>query len=103
MLNVNNLNIASEARNGVHVDSISMSAAKESACCTELSRVDEERESINKELVRITEHPGFSSVCLDEYELETAYYQYWSQYGEMRVTIEEQVNFFIDLINTKFT
>ncbi|XP_053378660.1 uncharacterized protein LOC128548224, partial [Mercenaria mercenaria] len=30
----------------------------------------------------ITEHPGFRPVCLDEFVLETAYYQYRQQYGE---------------------
>ena len=29
----------------------------------------------------ITEHPGFSSVCLNIWVLQTAYYQYQQHYG----------------------
>ncbi|XP_061190835.1 uncharacterized protein LOC133198951 [Saccostrea echinata] len=63
---------------------------RESICCTEITRIDEKRTSYQKELPCITEHPGFQSVCLDIYVLETAYYQYRSQYGELQKTIEQR-------------
>ena len=72
-----------------------MPTVRESVCCIEIPRVDEKKMSFNKDLCCITEHPGFASVCLDVYVLETAYYQYRSQYGELRTTIEEQVISFI--------
>jgi hypothetical protein len=58
-----------------------MPTVRESVCCIEIPRVDEKKMSFNKDLCCITEHPGFASVCLDVYVLETAYYQYRSQYG----------------------
>jgi hypothetical protein len=68
-----------------------MPTIRERVCCIEIPRVDEKKMSFNKDLCCITEHPGFASVCLDVYVLETAYYQYQSQYGELRTTIEENV------------
>ena len=29
----------------------------------------------------ITEHKGFDAVCLNRWVLQTAYFQYWQQYG----------------------
>ena len=31
----------------------------------------------------INEHPGFTTVCLDEYVLETAYYHYRQEHGAL--------------------
>lgn len=65
-----------------------MPTAKESICCQEV-QIDAKRGSIHQ-LTCITQHPGFGPVCLDEYVLETAYYQNRSQYGELRTTTEER-------------
>ena len=43
--------------------------------------MEEYEEEVALPLQCITEHPGFRSVCLDRYVLETAYYQYRQQYG----------------------
>lgn len=66
-----------------------MPTARECICCQESDRVNSKRESFNPDTPCITQHPGFSSVCLDVYVLETAYYQYRSQYGELRASNEE--------------
>nr|XP_022289218.1 uncharacterized protein LOC111101162 [Crassostrea virginica]XP_022311416.1 uncharacterized protein LOC111116718 [Crassostrea virginica]XP_022323186.1 uncharacterized protein LOC111124538 [Crassostrea virginica]XP_022323187.1 uncharacterized protein LOC111124538 [Crassostrea virginica]XP_022329137.1 uncharacterized protein LOC111128038 [Crassostrea virginica] len=67
-----------------------MPTARECICCQESDRVNSKRESFNPDTPCITQHPGFSSVCLDVYVLETAYYQYRSQYGELRASNEER-------------
>ena len=60
-----------------------MPTVKESACCKEMARVVEKMDSFDgDDLDCITMHPGFRTVCLDKYVLETAYYQYRQQYGE---------------------
>lgn len=46
-------------------------------------------EAYSDELTCITRHPGFQTVCLDIFVLETAYYQYRSQYGDVQKSINE--------------
>ena len=65
-----------------------MPTVRESICCKEVDRVvlkmdryaDEADEEASLDCV--TEHPGFGTVCLDVYVLETAYYQYRQQYED---------------------
>ena len=70
-----------------------MDTQKECVCCLEIDNVqlklDEYKEEMATELSCITHHPGFQSVCLDRYVLETAYYQYRQQYGELEHTQNE--------------
>ena len=40
-------------------------------------------------VICITGHLGFSSVCLNEWVLQTAYYQYRQQYGTYHAPINE--------------
>ncbi|XP_052075875.1 uncharacterized protein LOC127713966 [Mytilus californianus] len=54
----------------------SMPKAEECICCHELSRVTEKMEELPTPVSCITEHPGFEPVCLNQYVLETAYFQY---------------------------
>ena len=45
-----------------------------------MDKVDElDESSVSVEC--ITEHPGFATVCLDVWVLQTAYYQYRQHYG----------------------
>ncbi|XP_056014380.1 P2X purinoceptor 7-like [Ostrea edulis] len=67
-----------------------MPTQRESICCCEIDRVNSKKDSSDRKLSCITQHPGFSLVCLDVYVLETAYYQYRSQYGELQTSIEER-------------
>ena len=62
-----------------------MPTERESHCCQEVDRLQEKIEAFNDDggdIACITQHPGFASVCLDRYVLETAYFQYRQQYGE---------------------
>ncbi|CAC5359024.1 unnamed protein product [Mytilus coruscus] len=68
----------------------SMPTANECICCQELNRMTDKMEELPSPTQCITEHPGFEPVCLNQYVLETAYYQYRQQYGEIQVTTEER-------------
>ncbi|XP_022101364.1 P2X purinoceptor 7-like [Acanthaster planci] len=58
-----------------------MPSVRESKCCKEIDAVLRMTESFVLDLDCITEHPGFRTVCLDRWVLDTAYYQYRQQYG----------------------
>ena len=60
-----------------------MSTETECVCCSEISQVVEKKSSEGVEC--ITQHPGFQSVCLNPWVLQTAYYSYRQQYGESAV------------------
>ncbi|XP_052277756.1 P2X purinoceptor 7-like [Dreissena polymorpha] len=74
-----------------------MDSEVESVCCREVENVDMKRDSFSSEsqeaLQCITEHPGFRTVCLDQYVLETAYYQYVQQYGQMHHQANERMRY----------
>ena len=57
-----------------------MPEAKECLCCAEIPRVANVTMEV-PEIDCITEHPGFSPICLNEYVLRVAYYQYKQRYG----------------------
>lgn len=63
--------------------------ARECQCCCEIEKVVRKVESFNESagerISCITGHPGFATVCLDPYVLETAYYQYRQQYGDLEM------------------
>jgi hypothetical protein len=61
-----------------------MPAVRESVCCKEINQVVQKMDNIEADLNCITEYPGFHSVCLDQWVLETAYFQYRQQYGQGR-------------------
>ncbi|XP_022111657.1 uncharacterized protein LOC110990883 [Acanthaster planci] len=61
-----------------------MPAVRESLCCKEINQVGQKMDNIEADLNCITEHPGFYSVCLDQWVLETVYFQYRQQYGQGR-------------------
>lgn len=64
-----------------------MDRSEEFVCCQEVEKIKRQNaEAVeNKELEVepscITQHPGFSAVCLKTYVLKTAWYQYRQQYG----------------------
>ncbi|XP_063044241.1 P2X purinoceptor 7-like [Engraulis encrasicolus] len=64
---------------------VAMPTSVESVCCSEIPEVAAKTDAHNcrhnAQLQCITEHPGFQSVCLDRWVLETAHYQYMQQYG----------------------
>lgn len=59
-----------------------MTTARECQCCKEIPEVAERINTVEDENIQcICEHPGFSTVCLDCYVLETAFYEYRQKYG----------------------
>ena len=63
-----------------------MSTEAECLCCTEIPQVRQELERAaeltNSERAKcIVDHPGFRSVCLDVWVLETAWLQYSASYS----------------------
>ncbi|XP_053398244.1 uncharacterized protein LOC123553493 [Mercenaria mercenaria] len=65
-----------------------MATAVECRCCVRIGRVKDKMEEhmteTGEELTCITNHPGFPTVCLDRYVLETAYLQYRDRYTAYR-------------------
>lgn len=62
-----------------------MPKVEESNCCNEVKAVMAKMEEENLEGC-ITTHPGFQSVCLDRWVLQTAYLHYKQDYGHMAAT-----------------
>ena len=58
---------------------VAMPTAAESICCAELKKIQEKKEA--EEVHCITIHPGFQSVCLDVWVLQTAYFSLRQHYG----------------------
>ena len=58
---------------------IAMPTSEECVCCEEIPQIQQKKE--NEEVSCITLHPGFASVCLDVWVLETAYYSLQQHYG----------------------
>ncbi|XP_062580834.1 uncharacterized protein LOC134242727 [Saccostrea cucullata] len=57
-------------------------------CCQECdktkAKINEGNELTKKDFICITSHPGFQSVCLDPWVLETAYYAYRQDWGRIQ-------------------
>ena len=60
-----------------------MPTTHESVCCTEIGQLWQKvkEQGPETQISCITEHPGFQSICLDFWVLETAYYAYRQQQG----------------------
>ncbi|XP_061892302.1 uncharacterized protein LOC133660522 [Entelurus aequoreus] len=62
---------------------VTMETVAECVCCRELEAVARTMEQEGVETC-ILHHPGFPSVCLDVWVLQTAYYAYKQQYGVLQ-------------------
>lgn len=63
-----------------------MGTGRECLCCNEIATIAEIMSELEEASLQcITEHPGFTTVCLDIWVLQTAYYQYHQHYGAHRV------------------
>lgn len=61
---------------------VAMPVVRESVCCKQIHQIVQKMDAYpHGELDCITEHPGFQTVCLDEWVMETAYLHYRQQYG----------------------
>lgn len=71
-----------------------MQSSKECLCCREISAIVNklsETEDTDSQIICITEHPGFASVCLNIWVLQAAYSQYRQQYGNYNAPLHELV------------
>ena len=64
-----------------------MPNARESVCCLEISEVEDKMSELqtldpSSEATCITEHPGFSGVCLDMWVLQTTAHQIRHTHGQ---------------------
>lgn len=70
-----------------------MQEESESTCCQEAERVLEQVTIYNQEtdsqILCITHHPGFQTVCLDRYVLDTAYLQFKQEHGNVQYREDE--------------
>ncbi|XP_041349489.1 P2X purinoceptor 7-like [Gigantopelta aegis] len=61
-----------------------MSTVRECVCCQEITLLSDRITSLadthDMNVPCITQHPGFHTVCLDEWTLEAAYYSYRQGY-----------------------
>ena len=62
---------------------IVMPSAQECVCCREVYEVVSKTSSAGVDCIIL--HPGFETVCLDVWVLQTAYYSYRQHYGENAV------------------
>ena len=60
-----------------------METSRECVCCKEISNIMDKMNELDEStyVECIIEHPGFATVCLDVWVLQTAYYQYRQHYG----------------------
>ena len=63
-----------------------MATAKKCICCFEIDEIMEKMSELSNPVGCITLHPGFSTVCLDVWVLQVAYFQYQQQYGRLRLS-----------------
>ena len=61
---------------------VAMPTVRESICCCEIERVELKMNESENSVCCITEHEGFSSVCLNVWVLQTAYCSYRYHYGD---------------------
>ena len=64
-----------------------MSTARKRVCCLEITAIEDKMSELqtldpNSEATCITEHPGFSGVCLDMWVLQTAARQISHTHGQ---------------------
>ena len=56
-----------------------MGLAEECTCCKEIQEVSQKMAEV--EVSCITKHPGFHSVCLNEWVLQMSYFGYVQEHG----------------------
>ncbi|XP_033114230.1 uncharacterized protein LOC117114640 [Anneissia japonica] len=58
---------------------------KESKCCNEIPIIVSKMEKVGMAGQCITTHPGFTSICLNEWVLQISFLSYRQQYGDRAV------------------
>ncbi|XP_078686122.1 uncharacterized protein LOC144918895 [Branchiostoma floridae x Branchiostoma belcheri] len=70
-----------------------MATTTECVCCQEHEQIRNTMEGVSPAPKCITMHPGFSSVCLDIWALQCAYYQYRQEYGPSQDPTHERYRY----------
>ena len=65
-----------------------MPTVTECVCCCEIDRVVEKIESNHIHISCITQHEGFNAVCLNQWVLQTAFYQFRQSHGS-QIPVED--------------
>jgi len=63
-----------------------MSVPEKCVCCCEVPAIQSRMKNIHPQLKCITDHPGFSAVCLNDWVLQVAFYQHKQSVGELSVS-----------------
>lgn len=58
-----------------------MPSVDESTCCREIGLIDNLVE--DQDLQCITQHPGYEGNCLNQYVIETSFYEFLDNYGHV--------------------
>ncbi|XP_070202325.1 uncharacterized protein [Littorina saxatilis] len=66
-----------------------MPTSVECVCCHDVRQIKQKLEGLDDQVGCITAHPGFRTICLDVYCLETAYYAYKQDYGRLNFDLHE--------------
>lgn len=75
-----------------------MPTGRECVCCCEVESVVEKKEENHTDISCITDHEGFTPVCLDVWVLQTAYSNYRYHYGDPE---EKHIHEYKVLLNYK--
>ncbi|XP_070189897.1 uncharacterized protein [Littorina saxatilis] len=70
-----------------------MPTSVECVCCHDVRQIKQKVEGLEEQVGCITAHPGFRTVCLDIYCLETAYYAYKQDYGRLNFDLHEKYRY----------
>ncbi|XP_070182410.1 uncharacterized protein [Littorina saxatilis] len=70
-----------------------MPTSVECVCCHDVRQIKQKVDGLEEQVGCITAHPGFSTVCLDIYCLETAYYAYKQDYGRLHFDLHEKYRY----------
>ena len=62
-----------------------MSTVLECVCCREHDKITQKMEQDGVSDLCITQHPGFSAVCLNVWVLQAAYFQYHQEHGSLHL------------------
>ena len=71
-----------------------MPTVRECLCCKEVDQISVVMQEF-PDIACITDHPGFTTVCLDIYVLRTAYYSFRQHYNEELEDTPEYVYLYV--------
>ena len=67
-----------------------MSKMHECVCCCDVPEIRVKVDTFDANMICITDHPGFASICLNEWAIQVSYYQYREENGTPSVKEEHE-------------